>query len=1404
MKKLSKLLCAILVVAMLCSSFIFVVGAADDSGDAEPFTPAVTHTKNGISESANLFANAKADIEGNLYSGASFGNAENVLSSSNSQAGDDKYITFFANSNGTVSMKNPFYQINTSGAPDISVTSDSTAYYVVDFDIASHGDLLPYFDISVMLRRVSDGGGFPFSENVEVVPYLSNLGTWEHVTLVGDIAANTVHIFVDGEYKGNGGYAYNSDELSGNKKLSPKGIRVDFALSNAEYNFEAGQNIAFDNFAQRVYTGAELTDGLDVAVASGSLTSWSGYYAGKSGQSLPAIAYVNDVAYSNASDLSDACITNDTVNVEFVSIPFAPVSICANAIIDTNGMAQNKLFSITSPCEIKSEKDGKIYTTAPFVNNFSETNVSVPGQIAVSSVLNAVKYDASDNLLNQYVPFSEVRNGYLWGTPGYRNASLLQVYDDGNLIYHETTIPAADGTFTGTNEYVNFKFTKQNMKYEAGKSEYIVADFDFAIGETITDDIALQLIPRKDGSGRWATDLTLRRFEIDPGEMVHITAIYDFTNNIAVVFLNGEYHFTVENGAMNETGYSEYLAKTNLAVEEYKITSDHKFASIYIDNMYIRAFDLADAENTIDDAVANQDLSYWSGSLYSEDYAENKMAKFPSIAKIDGEYYYNGQDMTDVLYGNKKSPAVIKVLRPFTDSVTVACDAIIYTYNQDVTFYDANGNLLVPVDGIINYDAPYVSNRTESAVTVPGDALVDEITDAIKADVQDNIFVGYFASSAGYRNASLVTNVDTGEVFYREFGEGAEYAASELIIDHSGVYYDADANHYVVADFDFATDSTVNDSISFALVANGVTAGEIAIKDLDVTPGEMVHVTIVFDLDSNRAYVFQNGMYFALVEGGALDADIYAAYLAGGEALPESLMIDSADSESAIYLDNVAIRAFSYDAESDGLAVAISAKRLYAWDDSIFSASDIAGLPPLANVDGVKYGSLELLNKALATETDGVKNVEFFYVPAGDVKITTDAVVDTNGLAVTLDWYTGFYKFTHNDPYQVCTGTNYAYASNKLVCAHNDGENIYRFTTINSDNCESYATPVVWFNSVEPENVDVVFYVYGEEIKPLDEGVYVQDGKLYSYTFREISYSLEAGDVVDTFPVASKTLGEVWYISESTSVDCSFAATDLHYGANISTNVSFTLYVNKAQTLTDTGSVVTIDGKEYVAFTYTFAPHQIGESITVTFDVEDADGNVYEQRQVISFVEYAEDLLSGSQPDELKALVAALLSYANEAHALFNDGAKIDSVSALLETYASYVPTTDSADDAVDTSALSSVIRSAAMNLNSTPEFVFKVAKGFRGTLQFSYESLTESVVVGPISVNTSKGEELVVLDGFNIYDVCATITITAVSEDGTTVTGQYNLATYTEGLENNSFALALLAYSEAANAYLN
>ena len=69
MKKFSKILCAVLVVAVLCSSLLFTVGASDGVQKSELLngytSTTVTKANNGESDISNAI---KADVEGNLFS----------------------------------------------------------------------------------------------------------------------------------------------------------------------------------------------------------------------------------------------------------------------------------------------------------------------------------------------------------------------------------------------------------------------------------------------------------------------------------------------------------------------------------------------------------------------------------------------------------------------------------------------------------------------------------------------------------------------------------------------------------------------------------------------------------------------------------------------------------------------------------------------------------------------------------------------------------------------------------------------------------------------------------------------------------------------------------------------------------------------------------------------------------------------------------------------------------------------------------------------------------------------------------------------------------------------------------------------------------------------------------------
>lgn len=1066
------------------------------------FVQAASHTSMALSGASGLAASVVASgVAGNQFnSTGSFGNGHASLMVASSVTETESYVTFFAPSDvAGVKPGNMYYQLNATSSQNLPVSSGSNGYYVIDFDIASHGDLLPYLDISVMLRRVSDGGGFPFSANIEVMKYIDDPNTWSHVTLVGSVETNQVYVYINGVYAGDAGYAFNASQLEGNTAISPKGIRVDLSLTGVGYDFKAGQNIALDNFAQRIYTTADSANGLADAVAAGNLTGWSGYMEGNAGRGVPPIVNVNGVKYNTTKGLDKILSTNDDLEIEFLSPSFMPFTLNANAVINTHGMDFAALVKLHPDCWIDSVDGEIVITKAKYMQNLQIADVSIPGGSRDASIYSAIKYDVAGNLFTDVFHNSATSNSYLWGTAGHRKASLLTNVDTGDVIYRESAVLNADGKMIDeANEYVNLNFEKTNLQYTAGQNEYIVADFDFGTDDVINDAIGLQLIPRSTSGGAWANQITLKDLPIAPGTMAHVTVVYDFTENYAHVFVNGRFVYSVDDGAMDDVlgGAKDdvwtklYLTGTAFTVSELKITSDQKTSTICLDNLAIRSYKYSDSSDALAAAVASGDITDWADSIYSYNY---KTSRLPAVAKADG----------------------------------------------------------------------------------------------------------------------------------------------------------------------------------------------------------------------------------------------------------------------------------------------------------------------------VEYGSIDALNEALAEETVHVKDVEILHTPKADsvIKICNDTVLDSNTLAIRFDYKTGSYTFKHSDPLYVSTETGLAYASNRLVLIHNDGDSVYSFITIDEDNCTKYATPVQWCYDTGFEKVDVMFFVYGDQITAPECPPYVNDGKLYISTWHVTSTEAEIGDIADSYPVASAECGELWYVLnvEEFNIDCT--ATNLKYSATIGSQIALNLYVKRSETVSE-GNITVIDGVEYVCIVTHIAPAEIGKPVTVEFNVQDALGNVYAQKQELSFVDYATKLLADEeQSDSLKTLLVQFLAYANEAHKLSANGETIEAVDALLAEYSSYVIAAE-IGESLDVTSLKSVVRSASMILGSRPEFVFKVARGFKGLVTFTYTGVNGEVEVIK-GVDATFSEKLAVLDGVDVRDVASEITVTFTDyvTGEIVATGSYSLATYVNGLEaiengNTDFAYALAAYSKAALAY--
>ena len=1394
MKKHAKLLCAILVLSILCSALFFVVGAEE----TEPFVKsfeAVDYNGKSINNGTTI---AKSTVAGNRVTSISTMNASDSAFISIAQGvTDNPYLIAYANrdvNEQITSGNNLAFSVGTATSDPFTVVGeDAVGYYVVDFDVATHGNLLPDFDVSVVLRRATDGSGYPFSDEIMVGNFITATDEWSHVTIIGDIANNVAKVYVNGVYAGDGGKAVrndvsNANQLNGQTEVKALGFRVEFTRNNIKASFSEGDNATFDNFAHRLYINDYSA--LAAAVAKGDITGWEGYTAGRGGELMPVVATVDGVEYRNFNDLSKAFSTNDVVNVDFLAEPFVPVSLCANAVINTNGMDADDLFSLTSECEIQSVNGNIVTTTSPFVSNYGES------AITPANAAKVVKYSHPDNILSYFTPNNyDVASG----------RTMKQVFDTYTGVSYVNERPYSTAVNDSSNTYNGWFPSGGKITYVKGQDQHVVIDFDIAMNDT--NPYLLKTITRtSSGGSAWGdNDLSLNTLYSghELGEFVHITIVLSTDTKAATVFVNGEHVLTKASVITdNSNHYFESLRTGGNS------NADVSFANVCIRNV-------KDGELT--SAVGSKNISIWSGNIYDGSY---KLPSPPSILAIDGAAYYDKAGAELALFGNRETPTVVKVLNAFTETITVNCDAIIYTYGQDVKFVDVKGKALTPNENnIIVLDVPFMSVRQEVEMSVSDGTDNSTVLSAVKAAVKGNRLSAFTHSagqwgSVGYRNASLVTNIETGDVVYRNF---ANLTAAGKLDASSGEYVDMEftavtlqkkdgENEYVVVDFDFGTDGVISDDVAIKL---GDFTGKVLLGELGILAGDMAHVTVVFDLQSNAAEAFVNGLYTRTFENAMFESSAFGNYNGGASTTVNKVVLSTEQKISTVCLDNVAVRFFELDAAADPLAGIADSGDITEWADSIYNSDyKVSKLPTLAVVDGREYGSVYTLNNLLAIKTDYVKSVEMKYSPLTEVKILTEASVETHGLDINMNWNTGLHMFNPGNRRYENKGADgeykgYAYASTKFVCTTVD--TVYKFTEINADNCWSNATVAIWAYDYDFDfNVyDVVFYPHGEVMSPIDTGEYVKDG--YKYVSQWIDVISGTFDIVTDFPTAGPTETMKIYGYEPIKIDASkYAAKNMMYSANISTDITFTFYVAANETVSDTGRTVDIGGVTYVAFDFKLAPHEIDKVITVSFNVKNQHGAVYEQRQEICFVDYARKLLESDRADVDKALLVSLLNYANEASALFNGGTSaMKSVEELVESYFELL-TNEELTEKIDTTELSSVIRSAAMRLNSTPDFIFKVGRGFRGTVTLSYEGL-DGAVEKSVYINTLASEQTIVLTGLNVYDVSATVTIT-VTADGSEepIVGQYNLATYAQSLEDNAFAVALYNYSKLAQAYKN
>lgn len=978
------------------------------------FTNALTRenfANNSITNGADYIANT---IDNNITSVGTGNNTSATYFTlvKGIPASGSPFIQAYCNTTTSYTGANNNLFINASmsnSAPFTVIGDGITAYYVIDFDVMTQGDILPQFDISVPMRRNSDKAGYPFSDEIFFDGLITDKNAWSHVTIVGDVANNVTRIYVNGVYMGNGGLAVRNDQSDANKLASDtqvvaQGFRIELARNNVQTDRTLGQNVAFDNLSHRLYINGNTS--LQEAINSGDITAWDSYVEGMAGEKLPAIAMVNGVAYRNTTELAPALVSNDNLEVEFGTTPILPLTLKANAVVDTNGLNFDSLLTLDATATKESVDGNYVTVSCAFIENREVRDVDYSSQTAYEKdVFFAIKGNADGNLFNRFNPVSSASWGSSWGQPGYRYGEIVTNPFTGDTFYRESAVPnPSTGKLTGTNDYVNFFFTSPTLLYESGKNEYVVIDYDFAIEGTIDSNMAFSLIPRN-GGGRWGDGVKLTNFPIPhDGTMVHITAVHDFTNNKAYYFFDGELGLTVNGGAINSAGYTEYKGgATSITVTEYKLGSN-SINTCNFNNMNIRWFDLATANDTIDDAIASGNIADWTDNIY-----DGNCAKLPALAVINGEECYTAEGLSELIIAN---PGVqTEILHSVEGDVNISGVASIDTHGFNFNVVETE-DCVVTWDGDIVYIA--ASNISETVTNNTTD-----ITNAIKYNKTGNLFSYASLSStgdndtiswgnAGGRGSSLITNPSTGNVYYHEYLVGdpmADYASKgndfvNYVFTTQNLQYTAGNNEYIIVDYDLyhiLNDGNILTQQVIVRNLNGGTSWAITqqLRNFNLVAGEFCHVTTVYDYTNNYAHIFVNGKLTHSVQNGANNSSKHADYLAGKTCSAYEFRVGS-NTEDIINLDNLCIRYEKNAAASDTLATAINTGYITAWQNNYFTDSyEIPQNPPIATINGVETYNETTLANAL-TGRDKVE-VSMWRSPASPLEVTTDAVIDTHG-----------------------------------------------------------------------------------------------------------------------------------------------------------------------------------------------------------------------------------------------------------------------------------------------------------------------------------------------------------------------------------------------------------------------
>ncbi len=1330
------------------------------------------------------------------------------------------YVSSVYSSSDTSTHNNPFFNAYTGD----NLVPKATGYYVVDIDLGTHSEFISDIDISSAVR--TETGSSIFATNAIINNFLSASDEWQHVTLVGDLAANKLYAFVDGKLASIVGSAYGKSPDTEDEVIC-QGFRLELGRNawNASgvQTRNKGEDVLYDNVAYRVFKTADDANGLSAAVASGDLTGWTLNALGRSGEKLPAIIEVNGEGHANAATASAALTTNDVITAKLVSAPTLPIEVYCNGTIDTNGFGTEWIVAAPGA---SLTVDGDIVTvTAPYMENKENlgsitTGADIKSNALISGGIN----------LNLSGPHST--NGV--GNSGAHQFEVISNTVQGNTIVHQSV---NGGTLGGKNEYFGFEVNpREGYTKLEGQNQYGIVELDFAVDPSNTGShYALRHIMRplpawqaSGDTGYWGSEANLVSLVPADGKMYHITIVYDFDNNKTYCYRDGTLYAALPTGPMDANGFAVYEAGSTVYTSELRMGANSS-ANVYFDNVIYKHITGAADVNAIGTVIANSGkITEWSGSLQAQGYVTSQL---PKLATVDGVDYYSAAALSDALYGNVDTPKQVEFFHSTDAAILVSCDAVINTNTRELPGLSFARGTKVENGKYITFDCNFISDTKLEQVT-DYVAWTDEIKVNEAGNLIDRLWyndVNCFMNTSWIdADGKTVNGLNTYHV--STAGDSNKYgliaraplAEDEGLYMEKGTYfnwnfnvadtfnYSAEENNYWVYDFDayiegdalkmFAVNLIKDDDGNFHY-GYGEAANDIAgLINANGYNGQFVHVTIVSDLNNNKLHVFFNNEQVSV---GAVAANHEAIVSAASDAVFQnhgfrmSFSMADIDENQTFAIDNAYAQHIK-TSTSANLADVLASETpdLSNWTLARYNGSyKLPAAPAIGTVDGVPYYGTESISAAIAQP--GNHEVVITRDYRGTITVDGNAVIDTQKLAladVELA-VSGTHEFMLNGENAVAS-SKYAYSF--------DGS-VHTVEVITAENYADHTTEVYWFTEYYNDIYDVynvVYYVYGDQVTaPTVGGSFIQNGKLV--TVEWFDFDDENRETIVKFPVAGPELNSLNYGCRRAELDVDFAAQGILHQVSINADFVLTLLVPKSETLTE-GDIVSIDGVEYVKFSVSLKANETAKLLEFVFDVQDAEGNTYKQYETLSIASYVKALLEDDTASEAdKKLAYAALDYSNEVYKFFGGAANTE-LATILFDHSELATAAPELEYTMNTENLNGLLRSAALRLNASPEFILKLAIGTKGTITLTYESAGEATAVSK-EFDATNGEAYVIFDNFNVYDIHKDITVT-ISMDGTEYTGTCNLAGYAYGLagygHDNTFAKALLTYATLAEAH--